>query len=143
MSGRREFKFSEEEKEQRMNTPISPSYFTKIPKGMEPQVWLRLKTTLALYMPPDPKNNIYPMSFDDKYWKIKPQPLGKLGNGYMLFYNVGHGEEQIIAGVTFQKVIVEGLRGKGNGYNVLNLKYSLYDCEISQSVNIRITPNQV
>lgn len=127
--------------------PINPSYFKKLPEDMEPQVWLRLKSTVALFMPPDPKLGVFPMLFDDEYWEISKQAIKRSDRTDTMWvlsyhYKGKHDEDSISATLMFKAVNVATSRSR-RGYDCLNLKYTMYDVQMSQNISIRIISNPV
>lgn len=153
----KEFKFSKSPAARRVGSPakddaeaftmpIDPKYFTKLPENMEPPTWMRLKTILAYQLPPTPVLEAYPMSFNDDFWELKTVPVKQRGGGtktmYMLIYNyrTKHEEQGIAASMLFQQIAVKGSKS-GRGYDILNIKFAMYDCEISHNVNIRLISN--
>jgi hypothetical protein len=129
-----------------MKMPINPSYFSKLPKGVDPVAWLRLKVALVYKMPPTPVLSEYPVSFDDRFWSISTVPV-KQRDGtdkimYILMYNykTRQDEDGISASLIFNQVPVKSAKS-GKAYDIVNVKYATFDAEISENVNIRIIPN--
>ena len=141
----REFKFSDQQFSvsdlgNELNVPLKKEWFTKLPEGMEPQIWLRMKMIVMMNCPPNPMLSDYGISIHDKFWSLRQLK----DSNYMLTFHLKHGDAalQLSAAVIFAGHAVAKSKS-GKGYHLKMLKYSMWDVEHSQRVDIRLTANPI